>query len=156
MNTNEKLSGIEKEILNAVQKDFPVCVRPFEEIARKIGGVSESEVVDTLRRLNENGYLRRLGPIFDAGRLGYVSTLAAVGVPDEKVGLATSVINSYSEVTHNYLRADSDFNVWFTVTAISQDRLLAILEEIGEKLEVSEVLNLPVKKMFKIKVEFNV
>ncbi len=156
MNTNEKLSGLEKDILNIVQKDFPVCVRPFEDIARKIGGVSESEVVDSLRRLNENGYLRRLGPIFDAGRLGYASTLAAVGVSNEKVELASAVINSYPEVTHNYLRDDTEFNVWFTVTASSQQRLLSILEEIREKLGVSEVINLPVKKMFKIKVEFSV
>lgn len=152
----KELNSLEKKLLNLIQKDFPVSERPFAEIASKIGDLSEAQVIAALRSLNENGYLRRLGPIFDAGRLGYVSTLAAVAVSANEIEKASQIINSYVEVTHNYLRADDSFNIWFTVTAHSMERLLKILDEIKEKTGSGEVLNLPVVKKFKIKVEFDV
>ncbi|HNY12558.1 MAG TPA: Lrp/AsnC family transcriptional regulator [Candidatus Wallbacteria bacterium] len=152
----KELNELEKKILNLIQKDFPVSARPFVKIAEKLGGLSEECVMESLRSLNENGYLRRLGPIFNSDRLGYVSTLAAIAVSGDEIEKAGEIINSYMEVTHNYLRSDEKFNMWFTLTAHSGDRLLKIIDEIKERTGVSEVLNLPVVKKFKIKVEFNV
>ena len=63
-------------------------------------------------------------------------------------------VNAYPGVTHNYLR-ENDFNVWFTFIAPSRDIIESNLFEIKEKTGVSEILNLPATRVFKIKAEFN-
>ena len=47
--------------------------------------------------------------------MGYVSLLAAVDVPDERVDPVAEIINSYRGVTHNYVR-EARPNIWFTMT----------------------------------------
>jgi DNA-binding Lrp family transcriptional regulator len=68
---------------------------------------------------------------------------------------ASELISSYPQITHSYLREDT-YNIWFTVIAESRNRILAILEEIRQKLELSEddVMDLPVEKLFKLDARF--
>jgi ssRNA-specific RNase YbeY (16S rRNA maturation enzyme) len=56
-------------------------------------------------------------------------------------------------VTHNYLRKHR-FNVWFTLIAESEARLADILQEIRETSGATEILSLPAKEVYKIKVDF--
>jgi hypothetical protein len=59
-------------------------------------------------------------------------------------------------VTHSYLRNDV-YNIWFTLIAIDNDRIKNILEQIRESLslEKSKVLNLPMKRLFKLDARFH-
>ncbi|MHC5147053.1 MAG: Lrp/AsnC family transcriptional regulator, partial [Planctomycetota bacterium] len=68
---------------------------------------------------------------------------------------ASELIASYPEITHSYLREDA-FNIWFTVIAADKARISAILEEISEllKLTDSDVMDLPVEKLFKLDARF--
>jgi DNA-binding Lrp family transcriptional regulator len=87
--------------------------------------------------------------------MGYCSTLAAIRVSDDQVESASQVIDSYPEITHSYLRSD-DFNIWFTVIAIDQHRIQQVLDELAIKLDIdkSDVLDLPVKQLFKLDARF--
>lgn len=50
----------EKRILHIVQKNLPDSLTPYADIA-KATGASEEEVISLIRRLKENGAIRRFG-----------------------------------------------------------------------------------------------
>lgn len=154
----ENLKDMQIRILGAVQNEIPVCARPFEAIARHLSAagqaVGEEEVIDTLESLRARNYIRRIGPVFDAAKLGYKSVLAAANVAENSIEEAAAVINSYAGVTHNYLRAGDPYNIWFTVTAENTEEIVRIVDEIEMKLGLDEILVLPAEKTYKIKVGF--
>ena len=139
-------------LLDIIQREFPVEARPFQGLAERVGG-TEQEVLDRVQGLHRQGYIRELGAIFDLKRLGYTSTLCAAQVAPEAVRAVASLINSYPEVTHNYLR-EHTFNIWFTVIARSMADIDKILHRIRAQMGVAAVLSLPQRRMFKINVHF--
>lgn len=155
----ENLKDNEIRILDAVQNEIPVCARPFEAVARHLSAsgarIGEEEVINTLQSLRARNFIRRIGPVFDAAKLGYKSVLAAANVAEKSIEEAAAVINSYNGVTHNYLRAGDPYNIWFTVTAESAEEIARIVDEIEMKLGLDEILVLPAEKTYKIKVGFD-
>ncbi|MBI2938264.1 MAG: uroporphyrinogen-III synthase [Thaumarchaeota archaeon] len=150
------LDETDTEILDAVQKAVPLTTRPWDEVGRTLG-LSGAEVLRRLRRLSDAGMIRKIGPIIDARKVGLTaSTLVGVRVPSERIEEIAGVINQYDEVSHNYER-NHEYNLWFTLTAPSQDELSRILKEIQAKTGVSneDVLNLQTERLFKIKVNFD-
>lgn len=148
------MDKLDSRILEIVQNEFPLSERPYEIMAGKLG-IDAEELWERIRRLMDAGVIRRMGASLDSRKLGYSSTLAAVSVPDEQIEQAAGLIGRYREVTHSYLRNDS-FNIWFTIIAADDERIAVVLEEIrgALKLDASKVLNLPVKRMFKLDARF--
>jgi DNA-binding Lrp family transcriptional regulator len=101
------------------------------------------------------GVIRRLGANFTSRKLGYTSTLCAARVAPEQLDRFVQVVNGYPGVTHNYLRRHR-YNVWFTLIAESEARLTQILKEISQASGAQEILSLPAREVFKIKVDFPV
>ncbi|MBW1614989.1 MAG: AsnC family transcriptional regulator [Deltaproteobacteria bacterium] len=144
----------DKLIINHIQSDFPITKRPYIAIAEKIGS-SEQEVIERILRLKKNGIIRRIGGNFVPGKLGFVSTLCAARVSKDKIEIFVKKVNIFNGVTHNYKR-DHKYNIWFTFIAPDTDEIKANLEEIKKETGVTEILNLPASRVFKIKAEFNV
>ncbi|MBN2288830.1 MAG: AsnC family transcriptional regulator [Candidatus Glassbacteria bacterium] len=144
---------LDNRILAAVQSDFPVCRRPFRELARKLE-VGEDLLLARVRSLREQGVIRRFGAVFDSRRLGYVSTLVALEVPNEEdlPGVAAAV-NRYPEATHNYQREDR-FNLWFTLIARSRERIGEIISRVASLETVAGVMDLPAEELYKIRASF--
>jgi DNA-binding Lrp family transcriptional regulator len=149
----EQLDTTDKMILNRIQSDFPITKNPFGAIARELN-LSEADVLRRLTSLKEKGIIRRIGGNFVPEKLGFVSTLCAASVPEDKVEMFAETVNSFPGVTHNYLR-ENDFNVWFTFIAPSMDAIEKNLADISRKTGVKGILNLPATRVFKIKAQFN-
>ncbi len=145
------LDKIDKEILNIIQAGFPLCPRPYLQIASSLN-ITEYDAFSRVKNLRDNKIIRRLGANFDSSKLGFHSTLCAAKVPEYKKTEFIMVVNSYKNVTHNYLRKNA-YNVWFTVIAESREKIAEILFDITEKTGI-RILNLPASKLFKIKVDF--
>jgi len=143
-----------RKILNEIQSDFPISSRPYRDLGNRLN-MTETEVLDAVERLKENGVIRRIGGNFQTSRLDFVSTLCAARVPEEKIDRFVETVNAYPGVTHNYLRAHS-YNIWFTFIAEEMGIIENALETIRQKTGVTEILNLPAEEMFKIKVDFAV
>ena len=155
MNPSEvPLDEIDRNILNRIQSGFPITTRPYRTIAEDLG-LSESEVLKRVSRLKASGIIRRIGGNFTPEKLGFVSTLCAAKVPEEKISQFAEVVNRYPGVTHNY-RRENTYNIWFTFIAPSMDEINANLEQIAAETGVSDILNLPATRVFKIKAEFKV
>jgi DNA-binding Lrp family transcriptional regulator len=148
------LDDIDKAIINRIQSEFPIASRPYLELANELG-LTEKEVLDRVARLKNDGIIRRIGGNFVPGKLGFVSTLCAARVPADKIENFASIVNRYPGVTHNYQR-DHQYNVWFTFISPSMDEIEANLKKIAEDSGVSDILNLPATKVFKINAQFDV
>jgi len=148
------MDDTDRRILNRIQSDFPVTLRPYETIGHELG-LPEAEVITRVRRLKDSGIIRRIGGNFSPEKLGFVSTLCAASVPEEKLAVFTATVNRYPGVTHNYMR-ENHFNVWFTFIAPSMDEIEANLATIVQETGVSDILNLPATRVFKIRAKFDV
>ncbi len=143
----------DKAILNRIQSDFPITSQPYLTISQELD-LSEDDVLKRVARLKQIGAIRRIGGNFVPEKLGYVSTLCAARVPDEKIDAFAKVVNSCPGVTHNYVR-DNEFNVWFTFISQSMSEIKKELENISAETGVTDILNLPATRVFKIKAQFN-
>lgn len=147
------LNDIDRTILNRIQSDFPITPRPYHAIAESLG-VSEKDILKRLTRLKQNGIIRRIGGNFVPEKLGFVSTLCAAKVPEDKIESFAKVVNRYPGVTHNYKR-DNKYNVWFTFIAPSMEKIEKNLEKISQETGIKDIINLPSTKVFKIKAHFD-
>ncbi|MGB2862393.1 MAG: AsnC family transcriptional regulator [Sedimentisphaerales bacterium] len=150
------MDKIDSQILQELQDNFPLSERPYEVVADRLQ-ISKEELWDRIQLMLDEGVIRRMGASFDSNKLGFYSTLAAVSVDSEVVDRAADVIGQFYEVTHSYLRNDV-FNIWFTLIAVDNNRIENILEQIRKSLclERSKVLNLPMKRLFKLDARFRV
>ncbi len=147
------MDEIDKEILNRIQSDFPVTPRPYLSIADDLG-LSENDVLKRVVRLKNERIIRRIGGNFVPNKLGFVSTLCAARVPEDKIEEFAGEVNCYSGVTHNY-RRDNEFNIWFTFIAPSMEEIEENLEKISQKTGITDIINLPATDVFKIKAQFD-
>jgi len=146
------MDTIDKQLLNLIQSDFPITSEPYKEIGLQLG-ISEAEVIQRLTNLKTNRIIRRIGATFDSKKLGYQSTLCAMKVEKERLDEVAKIVNSYPGVTHNYLR-NHDYNMWFTLITESEKEQNDILREIQEKSGITDLLNLPAVRFFKVRVDF--
>ena len=148
------MDNLDRQIITQLQMDFPVYPDPYEIIADRLG-IDTETLFQRVQALIDSGTIRRIGVSVDSRKMGYASTLAAIKVSGDQVGLASEIIDSYPEITHSYLRAD-DFNIWFTVIAESPQRIQEVLEQLRIKLniDISDILDLPVKQLFKLDARF--
>jgi len=142
------------KILAAVQEGLAIIERPFQALGRTLG-MSETDVLLRLARMQEEGLVRRIGPILDLKRLGLGGVLVALKVPAGEADEAALVVNGYPEVSHNYLRPNqSGYNLWFTVSA-RDDRIKEILADVRARTGLEQLV-LPTVKIFKIGVKFDI
>lgn len=146
------LNEQERKLLNLVQREIPLCQRPFAEIARQLG-MGEELVLQRLADLKARGYIRRIGPFFDSSRLGYSGTLVALEVEPDRLPAVAEAINAYPGVTHNYER-EGVWNLWLTLLTPNDDVQDRILREIGSLPGVNRMINLPAIKKYKVNVQF--
>jgi DNA-binding Lrp family transcriptional regulator len=144
---------MDSELLRALQENFPLTERPFAEIAERLGW-TERDVISRTVTLTGSGIVRKLGAVLNPRKMGYVSVLAAMDVPDERLAESVSVINAYDSVTHNYHR-EGNPNLWFTMTEPDAETLEEHLAEIEESIGLPTI-RMPVTKMFKIGVKLDI
>ena len=147
------LDKIDKMLLNRIQSDFPITRRPFQKLGQEFG-LSEQDVIEKIAKLKKAGIMRRIGGNFVPEKLGFISTLCAAKVSQDKISYFAESVNKYPGVTHNYIR-DNEFNVWFTFIAPSMSIVEQHIKEIKRETGVALILNLPATRVFKIKAHFN-
>jgi len=146
-----QLDSLEKHLLNDYQHGFPLVSRPYQMIAEKLG-TSEDVIINSLKQLQEQGFISRVGAVFRANSIG-ASTLAAMVVPESELEDVAAMVSGYSEVNHNYQR-DHHYNLWFVVTAEDDLALNNVLDEI-EHHSGYPVMYLPMLEDYHIDLGFD-
>jgi len=144
------LDPLERLLIDACQRDFPLCPRPFAEIGRRLD-CTEAEVLAAFERLREAGVISRLGAVVPPNRAGR-STLAAMTVPPDRLAAVAARINRFPEVNHNYER-EHRLNLWFVVAAATEERVRAVLDAIAEDTGLA-VVDLPLSESYHLDLGF--
>jgi len=143
------LTSLDRKILDLLQNKFPICTHPYSQLA-DILGIDESYLLQRIQHLKDEGIIRRIGGIMDSRSLGFYSVLCACEVDEERIDQVASRISDEPGVTHNY-RRNHRLNLWFTLTAPTQDKVQQILRRLGDELSI-KIHTLPAEKVYKIKL----
>ena len=146
------MDDTDKQLLNIIQTDFPICPRPYEALGGRLG-ISEDEAFARVRAMVASGVIRRLGAAFDTRKLGHTSALVAAKAPKDRLPVVADIVSSYPQVTHNYGR-DHEYNLWFALICRDTGEIERVVDEIKARTGVSEIHILPATRMFKLRVEF--
>ncbi|HHY72558.1 MAG TPA: Lrp/AsnC family transcriptional regulator [Bacillus bacterium] len=151
----ETLDSLDKQILNKLQKEFPLVAQPFKVIAKELN-TNEENVLTRIQNM-KGSLIRQISAIFDTKSLGYESSLVAAKIKPGFIDEAAAVINEHPCVSHNYAR-NHEFNLWFTIAVPPHSKLglketVQILGELAPGVESIRLL--PTLKLFKIGVYFD-
>jgi len=147
------LDDIDRKIINELQGGFPICERPYAEVAKRLK-INEQTLIERLNALLEQGFLSRFGPLYHAEKLGGGLTLAAMKVPEVDFEKIAHQINTFPEIAHNYARNHS-FNMWFVIATETPERIAQVIQEIEAKTGLP-VYNMPKQAEYFIGLKLDV
>ncbi len=151
----QNMDSIDRIILNYIQKQFPISERPYFKIANDLH-LDENDVKNRIKNLYENGYIIKIIPKFSTRFYEkYERALVAMKIKENEIERAVQVINSFENITHNYLR-EHEYNVWFTVSGKNADEIKELVEKISKELDVKDYMILKSVKTLKLDTEFEV
>ncbi|MFC6786428.1 Lrp/AsnC family transcriptional regulator [Halobaculum halobium] len=105
------ITARERDLVVEVQGGLPITETPYADVADAIDQPVEW-VVETIKRFNEEGKVRRVGVIPNHYALGYTENGMTVwDVPDDLLGEVGPAVASLGFVTHCYHRPRHD-GVW--------------------------------------------
>src|SRR5262249_42061604 len=151
--SDDQLEALDRELLNAVQWDFPLEPRPFAVLAERLG-IDEAEVMARIAKVKELGVLRQLSAIFDTRALGYGSALVAAQIDPDRVDDAAAVISAPPGVSHNYKR-NHRYNLWYTIAVPPGESLEDHIEVLHHESGAVVTRKLPTLKLYKIGVKLD-
>lgn len=146
----DRLDPIDLALLDRFQRDLSLDPRPFARIGAKLG-LSETEVIDRLARMQSEGRIARVGGTVRPNTAG-ASTLAALAVPEERIEEVAALVGAEPGVNHSYLR-EADWNLWFVATAPDPSTLAAMLARIEAATGLA-LLDLRLVRPFNIDLGF--
>jgi DNA-binding Lrp family transcriptional regulator len=147
------LEELDRELLNAVQWDFPLVDRPFAALGERLG-VTEPAVRERIAAVKAAGVLRQLSAIFDTRALGYRSSLVAAKVDPERIDAAAAVISEHPGVSHNYKRNHA-YNLWYTIAVPPGDTLEEHVDVLHAASGSRTTRLLPTLTLYKIGVKLD-
>ncbi len=135
------LSDLEKSIIRELTGDLPVTSRPFAPIARQLG-ISQKRLLAIVKRLKDEGYIRRFGATLRHRNSGFSANAMVVWkIPDEKIQEVGRAMASYREVTHCYHRRPEGqwkYNLFTMIHGRDEEACRRVAEKISRETGISE------------------
>lgn len=123
-----ELDAVDRQIIAKLQGDFPICSRPYAEVAERLA-ISEEDLLKRLERMLADKVLTRFGPMFQIERMGGAFVLAALAAPEARYEEVTVLVNALPQVAHNY-RREHELNMWFVLATETQDGIAEAIARI--------------------------
>jgi DNA-binding Lrp family transcriptional regulator len=129
------LDAIDRRIVAATQAGLPLVREPYAAVAKKLG-LEQAEVIARLKRLLDEGAIRRIGAIPNHYALGFTANGMSVwDVADEAVAEIGARIGALDEVTHCYERPRHlplwPYNLFAMVHGHTREEVRAKVERIA-------------------------
>jgi siroheme decarboxylase len=129
------------DLLKIAQDGVELTARPYQVLGDLVG-ISEEEVMERLRALQEAGIIRRFAATIGHRALGIVANaMIAWKVSPEDMERAGMLFACVEEVTHCYERAtceDWPYNLYTMVHSKSRDDCLEIADQLSQMSGISD------------------
>lgn len=125
-----ELTTVDRQIIDSLQGDFPICEQPYAEVAGRLG-ISEDQLLQRLEQLLADKILTRFGPMYQIERMGGAFVLAALAVPETRYDEVTALVNALPQVAHNY-RREHELNMWFVLATETQGGIADAVAQIEQ------------------------
>ena len=142
------MNALERALVKATQGGLPLVPRPYEAVSKELD-ISEAELLSLLRKMLDDGRIRRIGAVPNHYALGYTANAMSVwDVADEAVDKLGRAVGALPFVTHCYRRArrlpDWPYNLFAMVHGRSRAETEAKIDilrgRLGRFLRAGDVL----------------
>lgn len=139
-------------ILQAIPYDFPICKKPYENIAKE-AGISEDKLINILNDLRIKGIVRRIAAILYHRKAAYTHNAMVVWeVPEDDVENIGKIMAGFPEVSHCYERERGDYwgyNIFTMIHSKSLEGCLDIARRVADKTGIEKYQMFLSKREFK-------
>jgi DNA-binding Lrp family transcriptional regulator len=137
-----ELSPDDARIAGRIQGDIPLSLHPFRDIADALG-LTEVRVLETVRRLSDQGVIRKCVAIVRHQIAGYRgNALLLWAVPPHRLDEVGTRFARFREVTHCYERAPAFLGRYnlFTMVHLRRPPYGPLVERLSRAADVSDCL----------------
>ncbi|TQD26414.1 siroheme decarboxylase subunit beta [Methanolobus vulcani] len=135
------MDDMDEKIIKMTQNGILLKRSPFADIASELG-ISEQEIVDRLKKMQEEEVIRRFGASIGHRDIGIVANAMCVwNVPDESTEEIGTIMAGFSEVTHCYERPRVpgwDYNLFAMVHSYTKEDCEKIAAKISEATGIKD------------------
>ena len=146
------INETDKKVIALIQGDLPMDPRPFSVLAKRMG-MEEEEFLARIRRLKEQGVIRRFGATLRHQEAGFSSNaMVAWLVPEDKIESVGKAMAGFRQVTHCYHRRpnrDWKYNLYTMIHADDREACHQLARNMSRETGVDEYALLFSEKEFK-------
>jgi len=147
-----KLTALQKNILNFLQQDIPCKEHPYAKIALD-NRVAEKTIIAQIKILKKSGYIRRFGAILSHHKVGLKANCMCVWiVPQGKVKKISDIAKEMEQISHCYLRKTSKkwpYNFYTMIHGKTKKQCSEIVEFLARTADIKEYEMLFTERQFK-------
>ena len=137
------LTELDRRLVAEIQGGLPLSSHPYREIGDRIG-LSESEVIARVGRMQDEGVIKRLGIVVRHHELGYTANAMIVwDVPDDRLDDVGKRLSGQECVTLCYQRPrrlpDWPYNLFCMIHGKQRERVLDYIETLVASLELQDI-----------------
>ena len=152
LSTAATLSGVERDLINTVERDMPLVKRPFDAKSEEMG-LDVNRFLNGLNSLKERGIMRRFGAAINHNSAGFVANGMACWIAGpEIVDAAGQKLASIRQVSHCYERKTSPlwaYNLFAMIHGHSREICQDIVDSISVEFGLKEHMLLFSTREFK-------
>ena len=142
-----------REILLAVQDGIPLVREPFTEASKALG-ISQEDLVERLKRMREDGTIRRFAPNINQRKIGITANAVVIWrVPEEDLPRVVETMLGYNEISHCYRRATVpgkwEYNLYTVVHDYDRESVSRFVRRLSEETGIEDYQVLYSRRQFK-------
>jgi len=137
----QELTELDKNIVRALQGEFPLVAEPYKTLAEQVG-VSEEVFMERVKAMQAEKKIRKMGAVLCHREVGFkANVLVAWVVPAERLDEIARQMAASPAVTHCYDRNTAPgwpYNLYTMVHGRSREECERVVKDLGEQCQVSE------------------
>ena len=152
MEKQQALSALDKNVIRALQGDFPLVPEPYKELAAR-AGVTEDVFLARVRELSEKKMIRKMGAVLRHREIGFAANaLCAWEVPADRLDDVAKSMAASPSISHCYDRNTAPgwpYNLYTMIHGHSRAECESIADTLGKENNIKNRVMLYSKKEWK-------